>query len=92
MRIGLNCWKCGSEVEAVGFQSVCDKCHSWLHCCKNCKHYRPGSPNDCSIPGTDPISDREARNFCDEFSPLGKQLKQTADPKEAARRLFKDED
>jgi hypothetical protein len=44
------------------------------------------------IPGTDPISDREASNLCEEFSLLGVGPTKTADPKDVARRLFKDED
>lgn len=63
------CWKCLASVEMkkVGFQSLCEACSSWLHCCKGCRHYRPGSPNDCMIPGTELVADREARNLCDEF-------------------------
>jgi hypothetical protein len=93
----MKCWKCGAALDLpsngrVPFRATCDKCNSWLHCCKNCKHYKPGRPNDCMIPGTDPISDREASNLCDEYSLLGTGPQKTADPKDVARRLFKDED
>lgn len=71
------CWVCGAslpplEYGKISFRATCDKCGAALHCCKNCKHYKPGLPNDCAVPGTDFISDREANNFCEEFSILGK--------------------
>lgn len=52
----------------IGFRSECLHCGVSLHVCKNCRNYRPGKPNDCLVPGTDPISDREAMNFCEDFS------------------------
>jgi hypothetical protein len=72
----MNCWKCGAKLEEsslgkISFRAICEKCHSWLHCCKNCVNYKPGLPNDCYIPGTEFISDREASNFCEEFKILG---------------------
>ncbi len=68
------CWKCGVELATerkLSFRAVCEACGTSLHCCKNCQNYTPGKPNDCSIPGTDFISDREANNFCEEFQLLG---------------------
>ena len=67
------CWKCQKDLEdppspRLPFRATCDHCSAWLHCCVNCRHYQPGLPNDCQIPGTEQIADREACNFCDEFS------------------------
>lgn len=89
----MKCWKCGATNEdppggKLPFRSTCEKCHSWLHCCKNCKNYRPGLPNDCAVPGTEYIADREANNFCDEFQLLGSGPSKTVDPKDVLRRLF----
>lgn len=71
----MKCWKCGSLLDdkdrKLSFRAVCAHCHVSLHCCKNCKNYAPGSPNDCSVPGTEYIRDREANNFCEEFELLG---------------------
>ena len=72
----MKCWKCDFDMEdpslgKLPFRSTCDKCGSWLHCCKNCKYYTPGLPNDCYIPGTDFVADREGCNFCEEFKLLG---------------------
>ena len=90
----LNCWRCGASVDApegkVGFQAVCDGCGAWLHCCKGCRFYCPGRANDCLIPDTEFIPDREARNFCDEFKaklPDGK-TKVCRTKEDVARDLF----
>ncbi len=73
-KLELSCWKCQKELDLpnassgqVAFSAVCDHCGVWLHCCRNCRFYKPGMANDCLIPETDPIKDREQRNFCDEF-------------------------
>lgn len=70
----MNCWKCGNLLQHVdrkiAFRAVCDRCDSYLHCCKNCNHYAPGRSNDCLIPGTDFIAEKEANNFCEDFEIL----------------------
>lgn len=91
----MKCWKCGSELAdpplgKLSFRAICNHCSAWLHCCKNCKNYKPGLPNDCMIRGTEYIADREASNFCEEFQLLGKSPKLFSDPKHAAKKLFKD--
>lgn len=72
----MNCWKCGSLLDNVdrkiSFRAVCDNCGISLHCCKNCKNYAPGKSNDCLVPGTEYVSDREANNFCEDFELLEK--------------------
>lgn len=92
----MKCWKCGTDLETpersrIPFKAICDKCLAWLHCCKNCKNYKPGLPNDCAIPGTELIADREACNFCDSFDLLGTAPKAAADPNTAAKKLFGDD-
>ncbi len=90
----LPCWKCGKSYEIpeqkLMFRAECDECGSYLHCCRNCKHYKPGLPNDCWIPNTEPVVDREVRNLCEEFEPLGEQIKKSA-ADDARRKLFGDE-
>lgn len=72
----MNCWTCGATLpeaeRKISFRAVCDQCGAALHCCKNCRFYAPGRPNDCAVPGTEYVPDRSANNFCDEFSILGK--------------------
>ena len=69
--IVADCWKCHKALEdgKIMIRAACPHCGADLHVCKNCRHYAPGKPNDCAVPGTDPIRDREAANFCEEFSP-----------------------
>lgn len=91
----MKCWKCSTELtdlpsNKLSFRATCDKCLAWLHCCRNCKHYKPGQPNDCLIPGTDDVTDREASNFCEEFSMLGKGAIQGPTRSDVERRLFGD--
>lgn len=93
----MKCWKCGAEQETpsdkkISFRALCEKCGAWLHCCKNCRNYKPGLPNDCAIPGTEYIADREANNYCEEYQLLGTGPLKTGDVNEAARRLFGDEE
>jgi hypothetical protein len=93
----MKCWKCGFETAdpplgKLSFRALCDQCSAWLHCCKNCKNYKPGLPNDCMVPGTEYIPDREACNFCEDFQLLGIGPKQFSDPKKASKKLFKNED
>jgi hypothetical protein len=73
----MNCWNCGAPLPEfswgkVSFRERCEKCDAALHCCQNCKFYKPGMHNDCAVPGTDFVSDRKASNFCEEFALLGK--------------------
>ncbi|SCA64149.1 Uncharacterized protein SCG7086_CG_00070 [Chlamydiales bacterium SCGC AG-110-P3] len=86
------CWKCGVEIKLpdgkVSFRAICDSCSSWLHCCRGCRNYQPGLPNDCRIPDTDPIADREAANFCEEFVLLGQGPTKSASAIDVAKKLF----
>ena len=67
----MKCWKCKREIaEApakIAFRAMCPECGIDLHTCTNCRYYAPGKPNDCEVPGTEFIRDREAANFCEEF-------------------------
>lgn len=93
----MKCWYCHIDLEdppngKIAFRASCDKCGSWLHCCKNCKNYKPGLPNDCAVPGTDYIADREKNNFCEEFQLLTKSGGGKTPPSasDIERRLFGD--
>ena len=86
------CHKCHKECEEpIGFKSVCDSCGSYLHACKGCKFHQVGKPNECQMPGTDQVRDREHFNYCDEFKPLSEPSK-TDGPSidDVVKRLFKD--
>ena len=90
------CWKCGKEATEVplkiSFKALCPHCSAALHCCVNCRHYAPGKPNDCAIPGTDFVRDREMINFCEEFSPKKDNSPSlSSDAIKKARRLLGEE-
>ncbi len=89
----MQCWKCGLELidlpqGKMSFREICDKCFSWQHCCRNCKNYKPGMPNDCLIPGTESIADRESSNFCEEFQVLGQMASRSPDLKAIEKKIF----
>ena len=92
------CWKCSKDIDvpigALPFKSICDNCHTWQHACINCQFYQIGKPNDCLIPNTESISDREKYNFCDEFSlkKLSTFEKNQSSKSDVAKRLFGDDD
>lgn len=71
------------------FRAVCPHCDIDLHVCVNCRFYAPGKPNDCSVPGTDFIRDRQAANFCEEFRVKGDQDPPNSN-KDKFNSLFKD--
>lgn len=87
------CWKCGSDLppydrNKVGFREECEKCHADLHVCKNCRNWAPGRPNECAIPGTEFVADRERRNFCEDFELLGKKGPSGPSPQDIIKDLF----
>jgi len=94
--IKMNCWKCKKDLgelsSKIGFRASCPYCSSDLHVCKNCAHYSPGKPNDCSVPETEPIRDREAANFCESFKMGGALFEPPNKSKKDFNSLFKDED
>ncbi len=69
----MKCWHCGTSQQdpswgKISFRAVCERCNAALHCCQNCQFYKPGHSNDCAIPNAETVSDRQANNFCEEFS------------------------
>ena len=69
----MKCWKCEQFIEdskgnRLAFRATCDHFNAWLHCCVNCQHYQIGLSNNCKIPGTEQIADRESCNFCEDFT------------------------
>lgn len=67
-----SCYRCGKEWTSLtkkqpGVKETCPQCNAYLHCCRNCKWYLPGKPNDCYIPNTDKVANKEGANFCDFF-------------------------
>ncbi|MBI5346255.1 MAG: hypothetical protein HZB76_03850 [Chlamydiae bacterium] len=90
----MYCFKCKKKLDTpkkVGFRDSCLYCGADLHVCKNCRHYAPGKPNDCNVPNTEFVKDRERFNFCEDFSPLDTpSMEKTHRKDEIAKKLFKD--
>lgn len=68
----MKCWHCDAllpdpEYGKIAFRATCDYCQAALHCCKNCKFYHPGKPNECEVPRTTYIPDRAKANLCEEY-------------------------
>jgi hypothetical protein len=100
----MDCWKCGEKLTEiteqyrvqgsickVPFRAMCEHCQAWLHCCRNCVHYKPGLPNDCEVPGTEFIPDREAANLCEDFLIQGKKVGSKTTREDVEKRLFGEE-
>lgn len=89
------CWKCGAPLPSfdrgkVPFRETCERCDADLHTCKNCLNWAPGKPNECLIPGTDYVADRERANFCEEFRLRGTKPPAGPSKDDIAKRLFGD--
>ncbi len=91
-----NCWHCKKELQELPakmpFRALCDHCSAWLHSCKNCVYYQPGLPNDCKVPGTEYVPDREGANFCEEFKQATIEAKEDNSLSDAAKKLFGEDD
>jgi hypothetical protein len=93
----MQCWKCNQPISEgpakIHFRAACPHCGSDLHTCRNCRYHAPGKPNDCIVPGTESVRDREKANFCEEFKPSlgGQKVKEEGAPKKKFGSLFKEE-
>lgn len=88
------CFKCSSaheEATKIPFRAVCLQCGFDLHICKTCRFYSPGKPNDCAMPGTDFVRDREAANFCEEYCPMPPPSQEAQGASEKAKQVFGEE-
>jgi len=94
------CHRCGTPWESStptpGVKETCEQCSAYLHCCLNCKFYDTSKPYDCYIPNIDPVTDKAAANFCDEFTFADQSEKEGATDKnqrsrDAFNELFDEE-
>jgi hypothetical protein len=69
--IVAHCWHCGAELHAadLGREQTCLACGKPTRCCRNCRFYRPGRPNDCLEPMAEAVHDKQRANFCGWFEP-----------------------
>jgi hypothetical protein len=62
------CSNCGA-VLAPGFDQngQCPRCHSEMHCCKQCVHFDTGKQFECTQPIPERITKKDAKNNCTFF-------------------------
>lgn len=82
----LKCWHCGAALDDVprpiSRHAQCDNCFEVLHCCRMCRWYSPGRPQDCDHDRADPPLEKAAANFCEFFAPS----RDAYDPRDAESR------
>ena len=65
------CHRCNTPWETdkrrPGFKETCPQCDAYLHSCHNCRFFSPSAHNNCYIPNTEWVGDRNGANFCEEF-------------------------
>jgi len=64
------CHHCGTEWtehHKPGRRDVCSKCGHDLRVCLNCTHYDPRYAQECRETRAEPVHDKAAANFCDDF-------------------------
>ena len=93
--IELVCFNCSNKMSfsaKPGSREECDKCHSDVHCCRNCEFYDSKVYNECRETNAEVIREKERSNYCDYFTSraggAGGQ-DQKAKLKLAAEALFK---
>lgn len=65
------CWHCGASLTQADYsrENHCLSCGKATRCCRNCRLYQRGRPNDCLEPLAGPLADKTRANFCEHFDP-----------------------
>jgi hypothetical protein len=61
----------GSPGSQPGRDETCVKCGSDMHVCLNCRLHDPSANRECTSISTEPVKNKEKRNFCEEFMMAG---------------------
>ena len=64
------CYNCKKEIPydtRILRTETCPWCRLDLHVCMNCKHHDPSRYNECMMPGTERVRERDRANHCSEF-------------------------
>ena len=71
MTPGLQCWKCGAEIDdqplPLARAAECRHCHADLRVCRMCEYFDRRAARACREPVADPVNDKERANFCGYF-------------------------
>ncbi len=96
------CYRCGEEWTGAAKPSrsdICPKCGAMVRCCRNCQYYDPHAHNQCHIPESEYVGDKERANFCEWFilsegkkgGSGGKQTSREDDARKKWDKLFRDD-
>lgn len=67
----MACHRCQRELvvkDRVGRRDQCPHCGADLRCCLNCAFYDTRYADACREPNAEPVTDKEASNFCEFFT------------------------
>jgi hypothetical protein len=67
VKICHSCKKDPSIGRTVGRRDACPLCGADLHCCLNCKFYKPSLSKQCGEPAAALQKEKARANFCDYF-------------------------
>jgi hypothetical protein len=89
------CHTCGTAWEGApgtqpGRNETCARCGADLHCCLNCRLYDPSAHNQCRSRTTEPVKEKDKRNFCDEFEMTGGKSGGSGPPQDDMQKKWND--
>ncbi len=87
------CWHCGADLTRAdyGRETNCLGCGKPTRCCRNCRFFQRGRPNDCVEPMAESVSNKERANFCGFFDPWATPTGAAAVAPDAALRQAADD-
>lgn len=75
------CFNCATPLLAGSeFPAECPKCHSALHCCKQCSYFEPSTRFQCTKPVSVRIAIKDQANECTLFKPRVTVARDSAAP------------
>lgn len=67
------CWHCGETLKDVllpfSRRQICEQCNADQHVCRMCQQFNESISGQCDEERAEDVSNKEAANFCDYFSP-----------------------
>jgi len=87
------CFQCGKEIKIdrqPGRNDICQSCHAYLHCCRNCRFYDVKAHHECREPQAEWVQDKTAGNFCDYFEAASSPPAVSTDRAAEARRKLEE--
>ena len=75
------CFNCATTLlTGADFPAECPKCHSALHCCKQCSYFEPSTRFQCTKPVPVRIAVKDQANECTLFKPRVTVARDSAAP------------